>query len=53
VPINPVMVTVCHVPAAGSTQFQATVSVVLLGVGLGVGAIGSWNSVRSNLSTAT
>ena len=30
-----------------------TLSAVILGVGLGVGAIGSWISVRSNLSSAT
>ena len=51
-PIKPVMVTVFQMPTAVSTQFLATLSAVLLGVGLGVGAIGSWISVRSNLSTA-
>jgi cell division transport system permease protein len=52
-PIKPVMVTVFQMPTAVSTQFLATLSAVLLGVGLGVGAIGSWISVRSNLSTTT
>ncbi len=52
-PIKPVMVSVFQMPTAVSTQFLATLSAVLLGVGLGVGAIGSWISVRSNLSTAT
>ena len=52
-PIKPVMVTVFQMPTAVSTQFLATLSAILLGVGLGVGAIGSWISVRSNLSTAT
>ena len=52
-PVKPVMVTVFQMPTAVSTQFLATLSAVLLGVGLGVGAIGSWISVRSNLSTAT
>jgi cell division transport system permease protein len=52
-PIKPVMVAVFQMPTAVSTQFLATLSAVLLGVGLGVGAIGSWISVRSNLSTAT
>ena len=52
-PIKPVMVTVFQMPTTVSTQFLATLSAVLLGVGLGVGAIGSWISVRSNLSTAT
>jgi cell division transport system permease protein len=51
-PIKPVMVTVFQMPTAVSTQFLATLSAVLLGVGLGVGAVGSWISVRSNLSTA-
>ena len=46
------MVSVFQMPTAVSTQFLATLSAVLLGVGLGVGAIGSWISVRSNLSTA-
>jgi cell division transport system permease protein len=52
-PIKPVMVTVFQMPTAVSTQFLASLSAILLGVGLGVGAIGSWISVRSNLSTAT
>jgi len=52
-PIKPVMVTVFQMPTAVSTQFLATLSAILLGVGLGVGTIGSWISVRSNLSTAT
>ena len=52
-PIKPVMVTVFQMPTAVSTQFLATLSAILLCVGLGVGAIGSWISVRSNLSTAT
>ncbi|HEX6474899.1 MAG TPA: permease-like cell division protein FtsX [Candidatus Limnocylindria bacterium] len=52
-PIKPVMVAVFQMPTSVSTQFLATLSAILLGVGLGVGAIGSWISVRSNLSTAT
>jgi cell division transport system permease protein len=52
-PIKPVMVSVFQMPTSVSTQFLATLSAVLLGVGLGVGAKGSWISVRSNLSTAT
>jgi len=51
-PIQPVMVTVFQMPTAVSAQFLASLSAVLLGVGLGVGAIGSWISVRSNLSAA-
>jgi cell division transport system permease protein len=52
-PIQPVMVTVFQMPTAVSAQFLASLSAVLLGVGLGVGALGSWISVRSNLSAAT
>lgn len=51
-PIKPVMVTVFQMPTAVSAQFLATLSAVVLGVGLGVGALGSWISVRSNLSAA-
>ena len=51
-PIRPVMVTVFQMPTAVSAQFLASLSAILLGVGLGVGAIGSWISVRSNLSAA-
>jgi cell division transport system permease protein len=50
-PIQPVMVTVFQMPASVSTQFLASLSAIVLGVGLGVGAIGSWISVRSNLSS--
>jgi cell division transport system permease protein len=49
-PIQPVMVSVFQMPTAVSTQFLTTVSVLLFGVGLGVGALGSWISVRSYLS---
>jgi cell division transport system permease protein len=51
-PIQPVMVTVFQMPAAVSAQFLASLSAIVLGVGLGVGAVGSWISVRSNLSAA-
>jgi cell division transport system permease protein len=49
-PIQPVMVSVFQMPTAVSTQFLTTVSVLLFSVGLGVGALGSWISVRSYLS---
>jgi hypothetical protein len=42
-----------QMPTAVSTQFLATLSAVVLGAGLGVSALGSWISVRSNLSAAT
>jgi cell division transport system permease protein len=51
-PIQPVMVRVFQMPTAVSTQFLAVLSAIILAVGLGVGAIGSWISVRANLSTA-
>lgn len=51
-PIQPIMVRVFQMPTAVSTQFLAVLSAVILGVGLGVGAVGSWISVRANLSSA-
>ncbi|MFN2419373.1 MAG: permease-like cell division protein FtsX [Candidatus Limnocylindria bacterium] len=51
-PIQPAMVTIFQMPTAVSTQFLTSLSVLLLGVGLGVGALGSWISVRSYLSVA-
>jgi cell division transport system permease protein len=52
-PIQPVLVTVFQMPTAVSAEFLATLSAVVLGAGLGVSALGSWISVRSNLSSAT
>jgi cell division transport system permease protein len=52
-PIQPIMVSVFEMPTAVSSRFLAVLSAVLLGVGLSVGALGSWISVRSNLSSAT
>jgi cell division transport system permease protein len=51
-PIQPAMVTIFQMPTAVSTQFLTTLSVILLTVGLGVGALGSWISVRSYLAAA-
>ena len=51
-PIQPVMVRVFEMPTAVSAQFLASLSAIVLGVGLGVGALGSWISVRSNLASA-
>ncbi len=51
-PIQPIMVRVFQMPTAVSSQFLAVLSAVVLGVGLTVGALGSWISVRSNLSSA-
>jgi cell division transport system permease protein len=52
-PIQPIMVRVFQMPTTVSAQFLASLSAILLGVGLGVGAIGSWISVRSNLSSTS
>ncbi|MEX2137286.1 MAG: permease-like cell division protein FtsX [Chloroflexota bacterium] len=52
-PIKPIMVRVFQMPTAVSTDFLAVLSAVILGVGLGVGAVGSWISVRANLSSST
>jgi cell division transport system permease protein len=49
-PIQPVMFNVFQVPVAVGARFLATLSGILLGVGLAVGAIGSWISVRSYLT---
>ena len=51
-PIQPAMVTVFQMPTAVSTRFLTTISVVLFSVGLGIGALGSWISVRSYLAAA-
>jgi cell division transport system permease protein len=51
-PIQPAMVNMFQMPTAVSSQFLATISVLLFAVGLGVGALGSWISVRSYLSAA-
>src|SRR5918999_1850096 len=51
-PIQPAMVNMFRMPTAVSSQFLATVSVLLFAVGLGIGALGSWISVRSYLSAA-
>jgi cell division transport system permease protein len=52
-PIQPIMVRVFQMPTTVSSQFLGVLSALLLGVGLGVGALGSWISVRSNLASAT
>jgi len=52
-PIQPVMVAVFQMPTAVSREFLATLALLLFAVGLGVGAIGSWISVRSYLAGAT
>ena len=51
-PIQPAMVTIFQMPTAVSTRFLTTISIVLFSVGLGIGALGSWISVRSYLAAA-
>jgi cell division transport system permease protein len=51
-PIQPIMVRVFQMPTAVSSQFLAVLSAIILGVGLLVGALGSWISVRANLSAS-
>ncbi|MGI8828795.1 MAG: permease-like cell division protein FtsX [Candidatus Limnocylindria bacterium] len=51
-PIQPAMVTIFQMPTAVSTQFLTTLSLLLFAVGLVLGALGSWISVRSYLSAA-
>ncbi len=51
-PIQPAMLRMFQMPTAVSDQFLATISVLLFAVGLGVGALGAWISVRSYLSAA-
>jgi cell division transport system permease protein len=51
-PIQPIMVSVFQMPTAVSSQFLTTISLLLFAVGLGVGALGSWISVRSYLAAA-
>jgi cell division transport system permease protein len=49
-PIQPVMLSVFQMPVAVGARFLATLAGLLLAVGLGVGALGSWISVRSYLA---
>jgi cell division transport system permease protein len=51
-PIQPAMVRIFQMPTAVSSQFLTTLSLLLLAAGLGIGAIGSWISVRSYLAAA-
>ena len=51
-PIQPAMVSVFQMPTAVSAQYLTTIAVLLFAVGLGIGALGSWISVRSYLAAA-
>jgi cell division transport system permease protein len=52
-PIQPIMFNVFKLPISFCPQLLATLSALLFGVGLGVGALGSWISVRSYLASAS
>ena len=52
-PIQPAMVRVFQMPTAVSARFLATLTALVFAAGLGVGAVGSWISVRSYLSAAS
>lgn len=52
-PIQPVMVAVFQMPTAVSREFLATLALLLFAVGVGVGAVGSWISVRSYLGSSS
>jgi cell division transport system permease protein len=51
-PIQPILVSVFQMPTAVSARNLASLSALLFGVGVGIGAVGSWISVRSYLSAA-
>ena len=51
-PIQPLLVSVFQMPTAVSDQFLTGLAVLLVAVCLVIGALGSWISVRSNLSSA-
>jgi cell division transport system permease protein len=51
-PIQPAMVQIFQMPTAVSTRFLTTLSLLVLAVGLALGAVGSWISVRSYLAAA-
>ena len=51
-PIQPILVSVFQMPTAVSARNLASLSALLFAVGVGIGAVGSWISVRSYLSAA-
>jgi cell division transport system permease protein len=51
-PIQPAMVNIFQMPTTVSARFLTTLSLLVLSVGLGLGALGSWISVRSYLAAA-
>ena len=51
-PIQPILVSVFQMPTAVSARNLASLSALLFAVGVGIGAVGSWISVRSYLAAA-
>ena len=50
-PIQPLMVEIFQMPTAVGAQFYTLVAVLILSVGLTVGMLGSWISVRAHLAS--
>jgi cell division transport system permease protein len=49
-PIQPLLIEIFEMPTAVGAQFYTFVAVLILSVGLVVGTVGSWISVRANLA---
>ena len=49
-PIQPLLIEIFEMPTAVGAQFYTFVAVLILSVGLVVGMVGSWISVRANLA---
>lgn len=49
-PIQPLLIEIFQMPTAVGTQFYTFVAVLILSVGLVVGTLGSWISVRAHLA---
>ena len=50
-PIQPLMVEIFQMPTAVGAQFYTVVAVLIVSVGLTVGMLGSWISVRAHLAS--
>jgi cell division transport system permease protein len=50
-PIQPLLIEIFQMPTAVGTQFYTFVAVLILTVGLVVGMVGSWISVRAHLAS--
>ena len=52
-PIQPLLIEIFQMPTAVGAQFYTFVAVLILSVGLMVGMLGSWISVRAHLASGT